>query len=589
MATWLLALLASGCADDKKVPPPAPVRREIVNTGPIEQLAAPPDVLVFGGADDPAAALTQLDNMMGAMAGGAAKPEMAATALARNFGLTGATAIDMSRPLRFVLFDQKKVAQPLCLSIGTKTKVAFIATLPSSKETTTANSFRFSLGRDRKVHVNFIDDVAVLCHDPKVFGQHRAFFTKLLGATIQSRVGVVLAMENIAVRYRASLAALGQKWARMQPAHSPASPALATAFEGLTSLMVDLDRLLIRLNEAPRQKAGAGKAAPGKAAPLEASQLGMVMKLIATPKKGSTLAKALAGFSAGELGILQQLPPDTAFALALTVDNSKPHPITAKLLDLTLGMSLGSALAPSDSSAQKHARQVREYFRATTGQVVLAAHPLDGELSVAVVTGLRDAKAAKKTWGQLLESYDDPAVQKRHAELGVAIALTKKAYDVNGTPVATIATKFAGQAKALPHAPAMTRDLLQGMMQTHMALTDSMQITTIGRHAGKAMKAWLEGKVAGGLARVPGVQRARRNAISNPFMLLYGSPITVARMLRVGGQKPFAAALPNEPAPKTGVALSAGVVNGQPSLVVDVSAEQARTLIQLMTMSQGLR
>ena len=563
-----LALATTSC-DDKKSDKVTTPTKEVVASGPLEKLKAPANVLVYGGTDNPIKLLSKLDGFIGAVAGAATKPEMAAAGLQMSFKLSDAKVIDLSKPIRVAVFDPKKNPNPLLVAFGTTGKDKLKAALPSEKKADQeGNAFSYPAG-GRTVYVNFIDDFVVMTHAAGLFKAQRPFVKTLLGSKVTGQAAVILPVGNITTLYKTEMAAAQKQMGALskqlgkQPGLSPEqfSSTMKTAFE----VIGDLDSVLVTTRDT--------------------SDGGLLLAFDVAAKKGSETNKMLATVSPSTLAGLAKLPVDAAFAVAMSYGSGKSV-WSKKFYSWSLKMMFGG-----NQAAEKYLAPMTAYMESTTGEVGVAGHSLAGkdDLGIVMTTGIKDFDAAKKAWDDMTALYKDKDFLEAYKKLGIDFSFKKAAYKIGDVAVSTSETKLT---KELPDKPKLgggaAAAMLEGVTSTHMALTKDGQTTSFGKDPKPFMEAWLGGKVSGGLDKASGVVRAKKNAAAGSFFFLYGSPLAVARKISIGGKKLFPQA-PAGPTPKNGMAFSLGAKDGRLHVVLDVPSGQAKSLVQLATLARTLR
>ena len=568
LSALALAVATTGC-DDKKSDKVTTPTKEVVASGPLEKLKAPANVLVYGGTDNPIKLLGKLDAFVGAVTGAATKPEMAAAGLQMSFKLTDAKVIDLSKPIRVAVFDPKTNPNPLMIAFGTTGKDKLKAALPADKKTDdVGNAFSYPAG-GRTIYVNFIDDFVVMTHASGMFAKQRPFIKTLLGSKVSGQAAVIVPVKNINTLYKTEMAAAQQQMVAVsqklgkQPGLTPEQlrDTMKSAFE----VFGDLDTVL--------------------ATTRDTSDGGLVLAFDVAAKKGSATQKMLASVGPSKLEGLAKLPADAAFALAMSWGTGSGK-WSQKLFRWSLKMMFGG-----NKAAEKYLAPMNAYMASTTGEIGVAGHSLEGsdDLGIVMQTGIKDIEAARKAWDEMTALYKDKEFLEAYKKMGIDFSFNKAAYKVGDVSVATSGTKltkeFAEKAKLGSGAAAA---MLEGVTSTHMALTKDGQVTAFGKDPKPLMEAWLGGKIKGGLDKAPGVVRARKNAAPGSFFFLYGSPLAVARKIKIGGKKLFPQA-PAGPAPKNGLAFSLGAKDGRLHVVIDLPSEQAKSLAQLATLARTLR
>jgi len=203
----LLIIAVPGC---KKDGAEGPGREKAAMQSDVGTVAFPADVLVFGGIkslDDFTQAMTGLvskfEPQMGALIGA----QIPALLQGQVLGVKNLAWLDHTKPLRFVVLDYKKYANPLLLVLPIKTQEAFTAALPDNKtEGAPDNQTRFTTVTGTENFVNVVGDWAVFSTDAKTFALVKPFldggfkdyqFIELMDVQVSSTHFLKVAGEDI--------------------------------------------------------------------------------------------------------------------------------------------------------------------------------------------------------------------------------------------------------------------------------------------------------------------------------------------------------------------------------------------------------
>jgi len=202
-----LPLLAAACKKDAQ----KGVVEKAAIVSDVGTVAFSGDVLAFGGIkslDEFTSAMTGLvskfEPQMGAMIGA----QVPALLQGQVLGVKNMGWLDNTRPVRFVVLDYKKYADPLLLAMPLKSKEALNAALPDDKsEGAPGNDMKYPLVMGGEKFVNFVGDMAVFSGDAATFAKARSFiegdfkdyqFTELLDVQVSSTQFRKVAGEDIA-------------------------------------------------------------------------------------------------------------------------------------------------------------------------------------------------------------------------------------------------------------------------------------------------------------------------------------------------------------------------------------------------------
>ena len=554
----------AGCKDDKKseTEVAASKAKEVAPSGPIDALEVPDGVVFFGGTDNLLQLATKAGTVGGPLGTAAINGPQVAKGLADNLGVTDTSVLALDKPLRFAVVDPKEAKEPLTVIVATTDPKALPDKLPQNKKADVeGNAFSYE-NAGKTFYLNFIDDYAVFSQDPKAFGKQKAFFVKLIGATVSAEGTAVVSVENASRIYATELdQSLEKMKSEIASQSQPGAAGLGEMANWVGSTAKEMKRCVISL----------GALADGGR-----------ISVTVTAKTGSDLDKTLASLGKRELKLLDKLPADAPLAFVGAIDPDKAGDLTRGLTAWALQISLG------DELQEKYVTAMKDYWKATTGEVAFAAHKVPGAegLEVSALYGIRDAESARASQTLLRELYQDEKLKKTHEELGLTMTFEPAAYKVGDVPVDRIKTTFKegapGSPADLQKSLGPAAGLFGDMMNSHIAIGPELGVMVYGEDGKGTVEAWLEGKMPGGFAQAAGVKRALENAAPGLFMVLYGAPVDVFREMQQGN-----AGGANLPASKNGLAITAGAEKGTLHLVLDLPTEQVQALMGLGMMLQG--
>lgn len=572
-----LLWLAAGCEDRRPPPPPAdpvPPPVHVTPSGPLGELISPPEVLLFGGSNSPLSLMTRLQRLTKALGSPVTRPELAPLTLQQELRLQSAEGIDLSRPMRFALFDPKLSPEPIALVFGTKSRAQLVASLPADRQANDAgNEYSYPAAAPaadagaapRRIYLSFIDDFAVVTRQPTAFPTHKTFLAGLIGAKVPGELALVASATNVLSIYQRDLDTTVEaaKERLRQAASGPGRSALQLikVIDFVAALAGDLDRLHLT---------------------LELLEDGGKLTVDLQPRPQSKLAGRFGQLGRSKLALLGRLPADTPFFATMSVDPDGDNELARYLAQFMLHLGIGSADVP-----EKYNEALGRFFVATTGELTFAAHalPEGGEqLALSGIFGLRDAAQARAA---LRAMHEKKSVLEGYEKLGLKVSFKPSAYQVGEVEVDLMTVELVkpkdGEAVDMKQKLGSGAAILEAFMSTHFALHGDLGIIAHGKEGKATIEAFLGGKLAGGLDQAPGMQRAGKHVAPNAFFMIYGSPVDVIKRIKLDGQTPLlpqAAHLPS--LSRTGVVLSAGAAEGRVRLVLDVPAEQVVSVAQLV-------
>lgn len=554
----------AGCEDEPKKQPEVVVEpqptKEVAPSGPLDQLAAPDAVLIYGGIDKPNDLASHLSELvLGSAAPGAEQLTSGVSTLALRFGLKDGSGLDATKPIRFAIIDPKANEQPFAVAIGVKSRDAFVKSLPEKhKKDDAGNGFSFVTAGMNAVFVNIVDDWAVFTGQKEVFGANKAFLVKLIGATVKGDGGAVVDIAHASKLYATELEkGIADAKANITKAAStlPMGGGFDKIVDWMGSVSKELDKVVLTSNASK----DAGR---------------LQIDLVA--KANSDLDKTFKSLGARKLEpMLGRLPADAPAALVASFDPDAATDFIRSLASWSLQLSLGQGASQADYSEAMNA-----YWKASNGDMAIVAHAFAEKLRLSMLMGVRDAKVVGESMEKLRGIYKEESVKQIYDKMGIEFAFKKDAYKVGSIGVDTVTAKLgepkskeAGQLN-LKQAMGPAGGIFAEMMNHHFAVAEDRVVSVYGAESKDLMTAWLEGKVTGGLDKTPGVVRALKEGAPGMFFVLYGSPLAVAQALQEGAGAPSMAAA-------SGIAVTAGSTGGTVHIVLDVPGDQAQAIARL--------
>jgi hypothetical protein len=577
--------LVAGCGDEKKGEGAAGSAKPMASAGalaqgavkPLAELDVPADVVLFGGADNLQQLVADFQKLAADVAPMAAVPVMLPALLQQSFKLSSPDALDLAKPARFVMVDPKKFDKPIAIVLATKGKDKLVATLPADKKANDqGNAYSWKGQSDELAFLNFVDDYAVISPNKDVFPSHKDFIAQLVKAKLPSPVALVGSVKNAVALYGTELEA-GVQAVKVQMqqgaelAAKSGKPGPATNPAQLAGVMAMMDWFNVTAKELD-------KVVMTGSLPADGASLSFLLH----PKKGSPLEKTFGVLGKRPLSLLAKLPADTPMFFAMSVDPDSTNELIKKLVSWSLTIGLGG----QEGVPQKYLDAMTEYWKATNGEMVFAAHKdLAGKgMSLSALMGVRDADKARASMKVLAEMYKEKSIVETYKQMGMSLDFQEEAYKVGDVPVSLMQVK-AGKALAAlgPFGP-----MFEDLMTTHTAHAKDLGVVAYGKNGKTALEAFLGGKVPGGLDQAPGVVRALKNAAPGTFLLAYAAPVEVVKAIDLGGKNPLAPKLADIAASSTGIALSVGAQGGVVTVTLDVPTEQAKNVAQLALRGQQL-
>jgi hypothetical protein len=546
--------LAAGCAKKEQKAEDAPKvtpTKEITAGGPLEKLAAPAGVMVFGGAESPQALVKAVSTMLGP-AGAAVTPEVASQGIEQGLKLaTG--AIDFTKPMRIAVADPKTFKEPLLIAFSPKGgREGLEKALPADKKKDDAgNAFSYSGGHT--TYVNFLDEWVVLSEDKDIFAKNRDFLKQLLGAKVGTQVAMVVSVKNLVGSFGAEIDAGLAQVGKMpqQPGVNPQQ--MADMMKGLAALMHDLETVVVTAG----------------------TDGGLTLTFDARPKADTDLAKTAAASSSGKLAMLPKIPADAAFAMVMSMDTEHPSPLMRALMQWSLKSTFSAA-------GDKVMGITDAFMKACSGEYAYAGYKQAGSenLTMVSLTGVRDAAAVRKGWSELQGVYADPAVKANLEKVGMKIEVKPDAYKIGAVPVTVQETKLDPKNPQM----AQMQALLAPMLTSHYAVSDEMAVVAMGKDAKPALEAWLGGKVTGAGDDNARFKAVRAKAADNAVMMAFGSVGGILGLLgmpAIGGVAAGGA--------DGDMSMSLGTKDGALRLVLDLPSQQIQQIAVMAGQLGGRR
>ena len=382
-ATLCTALVVGvGCKKDSQ----GPAIEKAALKSDVGTVAFAEDILAFGGVkslDDFTSTMTALvskfEPQMGAMIGA----QVPALLQGQVLGVKNLAWMDHSKPVKFVLLNYKKFADPLLVLLPIKAKDAFTAALPENKtEGAPDNQTKYTMAAGNMNYVNVLGDWAVFSPGDKTFAAARSFlegdfkdyvFTKLLDVQVSSTRLLAVAGDDIA--------AFKNTMANMPATPGLEIPGIQEMLKKEIEMFVDLldqtetTRILMQYDGNNLDLRGSVKVVPGKG-----------------------LAKFVAGTKERKLELYKSLPAGGWFAGAVTVD--------PKLFEdwANMGVDFWAGMLKLEPAEQEKLRELMSQLLALeTGDSAFWLG-YDGEFPFRFLslTGITDPAKAKKA---LYETY----------------------------------------------------------------------------------------------------------------------------------------------------------------------------------------
>ena len=526
--------------------------------GKLADVAAPADVLAFGG-------LRNIDQIVAKVQsiapGGAQATPSIAPAIAQKLGLKGGAALDLSKPVRLAMFDPRGKERSAFV-FAVKSREALVESLPATKKVDEQGN-AYGYGRASDAFLNFVGDFAVFTHAADTFANHRDFFARFAGADLPEelavRVRVKALMDAVGGELAQGLAELERLLRQQAPnaGDSRAAAGVAGFAKELLGFAKDVDEATVTASLAE----------------------GILGKIVLRPIGGSPGAAAFADLAGRPHQLYARYPAGSPFVASFSGDPDKALGIVETLSQLAIDT------APyAQATRDKLLELNRRFVAASSGEFAIAAHPVTGTEGLALtgVVGLRDAAEMRRVTDGLADILKDPSMVATYEKVGAKLVFEKHAYKVGDVWFDTSEVKLdADKVEQLGPQGAF----VAGLFQMHFGIGKDAAYFGYGRDAKAALEALVGGKLPPGLDKDEGVVRAFSHAAPQAFALLYVKPIDVVRALAgvVPGERSKRlldglALLPSSP---KGVSLALGVDDGALVATLDLPAEQLAAIAQL--------
>jgi hypothetical protein len=578
----LVLVLAGLAACDKKDEKAGDKAAGEGKQGAVTEKAAPPgllrleagdDVIAFAGTGPVTAAVTEIQKLAGQVLPAVPPlPQMVGPAVQGEWRLKDPNAIAADKPMRFAGFDPKKFkGDPFAYIYGVTGKDAFVAALPDNKQAgTDGNAWSYVKfeGSNRPVYVNFLGDGhVVLTRNKDVFAQNKEFLQKLADAQVEQAGAGVVVMRNVSRIFAeemnkgfAEMKQVAGQAAQQTPGGANQVAVVNAMADWMATAARDLDTIEGRVV-------------------LVAD--GLKLQFSLRPKAGAALEKTFRSLEGrGDASILARLPASAPFFMLGSADPAKMDEMARPLLDAFV---TGPMFGGDQVKAKAVGDTMSQYLSAMTGDFAMASFATGGQgLELAALVGVKDAdklRQAARAWADI---YQDPAAAAYQKAAGVDVTIQKDAYQVAGVPVDIVQSKLT----QLPAEAAPMAGMLSGFLTQHVAYGKDVGVIAYGTDAKKTIEGLLTGSIKGGLDQDKGVKRALEHKAKNTWMMLYFSPVDLAREVKLNGMNPLAPMLAGVEA-ETGIAFSLGSADGAAEVVLDVPVETIQKGYQAFEKSKG--
>jgi len=521
----------TACSDDKPTNAPEATTSATPTTDDTKsialvEIAAPADFIVYGGADDLLGLLSAGDGLAKQLSpGGPGMTDMLIPAIQDQLALKGDAGLALDKPLRFAIIDPKKHQKnALVLILSIKGREGFEKALPEThKKDVDGNALSWSAsGKD--IYANFIGETLVLTPDKTTFATHRKEGLE----TLKKQAKPPALVEG----------------------GDSAAAGVGDIFNWLGGAVRELDKIEVT----------------GRA-----SDDGAILNLVVHAKAGSDTQKTLESIEPSGDKLVAKLPANTAGFLSVSVKPASLDKLE-RLIKWSTSLGFGGT-APDEMVAAS-----MDYWKSSTGEFAMAAMPVEGTegLKFVMITGVKDADAARKSKRKMVAMYDDPETKKIYEKMGLDLTYREAAYKIGDIEVDTSKTKRSGPAANNPG-----MELMKSFMSTHAAIADDWSVLTYGDDGKKVLEAFLGGKLEGDVTKTPGVQRAYGNAAPGRFMFTY---VNTGRLSRALATDAASMLVPIE---GPGLALSVGAKDGKLHIALDLPSKDVTGIMMLATQAQG--
>ncbi len=556
--------MAIGCGGKKEEPAGKPgakkgaakaAKAAAKKVAPAARPKAPADVLVHGGtAGSVETALTQALALAAKVTPGLPtvdqlKPQFGA-AMQGEYRLKDPNAFDIAKPIRFALLNPKTYRRPEITLVGVKSADAVAKALPETgkKEKDQGNAWSYQkFEGSSPVFVNFVEGYAVFTRHPEAFPKNKAFIESLAKAKLPNLGAVYVEVAHIMAAFSKDFdKGMAQAKAAMKQV------AASGAAGGQTESMVAVIDWM----------AGAAKEVDHVQATAVLADDGAKLQIDIAAKAGSGLGKALAKLqAAGGFSLLSKVPADAPFFVAASL---KPEAMADFTASVWSQFVVGPMFKGDTAKAKPYLDAMKDYFGGMDGQGVVAAHGKQS-LELSALFGVTDAKKARAGQRKLADMTKEPSVAEYYKATGVSQEFKTNAYKIGDVEVDISTTKLLN----LPPQAAAMGAMLGDLMTQHYAVSPKLAVVGYGAAAKTTLEGILSGSLKGGLDATPAAKRSVKHAATNAWMLMWVSPVELAKRIKLGGMNTFAPMLAGLPG-DSGVAISVGGGGEVVQLVVDV-------------------
>ncbi|MEE2786947.1 MAG: hypothetical protein VX589_06375 [Myxococcota bacterium] len=516
----------------------------------VKTFEVPTNVLMYTGTDNPDKTLGTLYQIAQKVTPMVPDPrQMVAPLIQGFFRLSSPVAIDMKKPLRFVLFDPKGLGRdPSALIVGIKDKKSLAASVGKIEQKTKDRGNEWSYlkraGAKHPVFVNALKDHMVLTRHPDTFPKNKAFIEALVKEPFS---GSGMLSGQIAHAFEHFKDTIDQELASTQKqlgeaAKGMGQPKIADgvdqSLKNAKAILGDMDTVTLRLDLSPD---------------------GLVIRKTLQAKPGTALSKTWGSLESRPHTLLDRFGPETYGVASFAVSKKLYDRLASQILDLN-ALFMGD-LNPADSKAVN-----ADYTKFLNGEVAggLQATPNRGGLSGLAFFGLTDGGKAREAFEAIQQRYTTPEQQAKMAELGVKLTMNKADYTVQGLPafVSTVGS-------AVPGAP--NPAAMMGLNAITTLIGKNVGAIATGPEAKTTLETHFDGKQKKFTARAD-IERALKTKAPNMIFFGYINPIKVAQKARLSGMNPFATTLADVKA-DSGLALTIGHESGQVVTVLDIPTQ----------------
>lgn len=568
-----LAPLVLGCGDDKdkKGPEAAapPNAAFALQGGPIGEIVPPASVVAWGGADTVdrlAAGAQAFAQQISPLV-----PPVQETLngeLRRRLALTKLEGVDWSKPARLALFDPKGMPKAvLALVLTLSGKDQFLATLPAvKKENDEGNAITYRDDLGRTICLNFVNDTVVVTWEKKQFPTNIEFFVRLAKSTVGEGQTFNVSATNVSALYAKEIEdMIAQAKQQVTTGAMAVSPMQGEVSSRVLTWMVSTFKDLERVEVVPKLP-----------------EDGATLAIRLHPRAGSELAKSFRSIKARPHTLLSRIPADATMFASFSTDPDATDSLTTRFIEWAMTINFGTKVP------EGYGQAMREYFQATGGEMVVAAHkPISGDgLALTTLLSVRDEQKLRDAMRKSKLIFKDKDVVEASKKMGTTIEYKENAYKVGAVPVDVVEVKYEKGKNPLAQLGPFG-EALSELTTSHMATSKDLSLIAYGKDGRKGVEAFLGGKVQGGLDKAAGPVRAFRMAAKEPVGIFYISPIEMAKRASLGGKNPLADGL-KDLASTTGAALSFSATDGVLEILLDVPVEQARNLFQGVARAKAL-